>query len=110
MFLSPGTVNPSEQLFPGQGPFQVFLLLLALVCVPWMLCLKPYVLWREHQKVTQQGYRAVVADGPTTSTSHADHAEEEEEGLAGAEEMDEEHVRDYMMDIGSRFHLHARTP
>ncbi|KAI9343869.1 V-type ATPase, V0 complex, 116kDa subunit family [Zopfochytrium polystomum] len=54
MFLSPGTVT--TPLFPGQGPLQVFLLLLAFVCVPWMLLAKPYMLRYEHFKHIDEGY------------------------------------------------------
>lgn len=46
MFLSPGSVP--ERLFSGQGPLQVFLLLMALVCVPWLLLVKP--LWFKFSK------------------------------------------------------------
>ena len=59
MFLSPGTVDPEEQLYPGQPGVQVVLLLLALICIPWMLCAKPYLEWKELKRVEAQGYRAV---------------------------------------------------
>ncbi|KAJ1553766.1 H(+)-transporting V0 sector ATPase subunit a, partial [Cladochytrium tenue] len=54
MFLSPGTV--STPLFPGQGPLQVVLLLLAFICIPWMLLAKPYMLRYEHYKHLDEGY------------------------------------------------------
>lgn len=63
MFLSPGNVEAEEQLFPGQAGIQVFLLLLALVCVPWMLCTKPYLIWKEHQATVEQGYSGVSQNG-----------------------------------------------
>ncbi|KAL1921796.1 uncharacterized protein VTP21DRAFT_10438 [Calcarisporiella thermophila] len=59
MFLSPGSVDPKDQLFPGQGPLQGFLLLLAIVCVPWMLLAHPLLLRREHKRVLEQGYRQI---------------------------------------------------
>ncbi len=91
MFLSPGSVSEDTQLFAGQGFIQVFLLLLALVCVPWMLCLKPYMLYREHQKIKGQGYQGLGPDAPRTSTQDIED-EEEGNGHAVAEQMDEEHV------------------
>lgn len=91
MFLSPGSVSEKQQLFPGQGFIQVVLLLVALVCVPWMLCLKPYVLWREHQKIKGQGYQG-VGDAPRLSTQDMED-EEEGNGHIVAQQMDEEHVR-----------------
>ena len=59
MFLKPGVVEKDAQLFPGQATVQTFLLLLALVCVPWMLVTKPYLLYREHAKRQGSGYHAV---------------------------------------------------
>jgi V-type H+-transporting ATPase subunit a len=92
MFLSPGTVDADKQLFAGQAFLQVVLLLIALVCVPWMLCLKPYLLWKEHQKIEGQGYQGLASsDAQRTSIQN-----EEEEGLGGGppqEDMEEEHVR-----------------
>lgn len=73
MFLSPGKVE--EPLFRGQGPLQVFLLLLALACVPIMLLLKPLYLRWEHNRARALGYRGI---GETTrvSTLHDDEEDE----------------------------------
>jgi V-type H+-transporting ATPase subunit a len=97
MFLSPGTVDPSTQLYKGQAFVQVCLLLLALVCVPWMLCLKPYVLWKEHQKIKGQGYQGIGAGGagedePRLSTTQEMTDEEDGNGHAVAEAEEDEHV------------------
>jgi V-type H+-transporting ATPase subunit a len=97
MFLSPGTVDPETQLYAGQGTVQVGLLLIAMVCVPWMLCLKPYILWREHQKIKGQGYQGLTGQengngNHRVSTSNDLEEDEEGAGQPVAEEMDEEHV------------------
>ncbi|GAA5996114.1 V-type ATPase subunit a family protein [Rhodotorula paludigena] len=63
MFLSPGSVEPEEQLYRGQAFVQVVLLLLALVCVPWMLCTRPYLEYRETQRIKEQGYGAIGQNG-----------------------------------------------
>lgn len=50
MFLTPGKVEPQDQLYPGQGKVQLVLILVALVCVPWMWFAKPYYLKKQHEK------------------------------------------------------------
>ncbi|ORZ30711.1 H+-ATPase subunit [Catenaria anguillulae PL171] len=74
MFLQPGQVKPSEQLYSGQGTVQVALVLIALVCVPWMLCIKPYLLKKAHDRTVAQGYGVLA---------HNAHEEEQTPALAG---------------------------
>lgn len=95
MFLSPGTVDPHTQLYPGQGFIQVVLLLLALVCVPWMLCTKPYFEWKEMKKIQGQGYVGLGHRNGAAreSTDEVLEIEEEGNGRVIVEEMEEEHVR-----------------
>jgi V-type H+-transporting ATPase subunit a len=37
-------------IFPGQGFIQKILIFAALIAIPWMLLVKPYVLYKRHQK------------------------------------------------------------
>jgi V-type H+-transporting ATPase subunit a len=97
MFLSPGTVDPKTQLYAGQGFIQVVLLLIALVCVPWMLCLKPYMLYKEHQRIVAQGYHGLAGqENGHNRVSTSNDLEEDEEGAgqAVAEPEEDEHVSD----------------
>ncbi|XP_057827515.1 V-type proton ATPase subunit a1 isoform X2 [Cryptomeria japonica] len=48
MFLSPTDDLGENQLFWGQRPIQILLLLLAFVAVPWMLLPKPFLLRKQH--------------------------------------------------------------
>ncbi|KAJ3109197.1 H(+)-transporting V0 sector ATPase subunit a [Phlyctochytrium planicorne] len=54
MFLAPGKVD--MPLYPGQGPVQVFLLLLAFVCIPWMLLGTPALTMLEQYYLKDKGY------------------------------------------------------
>jgi V-type H+-transporting ATPase subunit a len=45
--LKPGSVD--EPMFAGQAQLQTALLLVAFICVPWLLVLKPYILYRQQQ-------------------------------------------------------------
>jgi len=78
MFLKPGTVE--EPLYGGQGPLQIVLVLMALVCVPIMLFLKPFYLRREHNKARAMGYRGI---GESTRVSALDDDDEEGQGMNG---------------------------
>ncbi|EKM56054.1 uncharacterized protein PHACADRAFT_257099 [Phanerochaete carnosa HHB-10118-sp] len=95
MFLSPGSVEPDSQLYRGQGPIQTILLLIALVCVPWLLVAKPYLQYQEMKKIKGQGY--IGLGGEDTIGEHATdeqlEGEEEGNGRAATEDAqeDEEH-------------------
>lgn len=93
MFLSPGSISPEEQLYSGQGFIQVVLLLLALICIPWMLCVKPYLEYKAHQNILGQGYGRVGANNLSQDdlrrTSHE--IDEEETGHVTSHGDGEEH-------------------
>jgi V-type H+-transporting ATPase subunit a len=58
MFLAPGSVDDDVQLYPGQAGFQKFLLIVALLSVPTMLLVKPYLNNKKHQAaMAESGHR-----------------------------------------------------
>eukprot|EP00735_Rhodelphis_limneticus_P009068 TRINITY_DN2518_c0_g1::TRINITY_DN2518_c0_g1_i1::g.19327::m.19327 TRINITY_DN2518_c0_g1::TRINITY_DN2518_c0_g1_i1::g.19327 ORF type:complete len:821 (-),score=262.11,sp/Q9SJT7/VHAA2_ARATH/45.57/0.0,V_ATPase_I/PF01496.14/3.8e-259,Vps5/PF09325.5/0.0081,Vps5/PF09325.5/2.8,DUF2216/PF10226.4/0.052,DUF106/PF01956.11/0.49,MutS_III/PF05192.13/1.8e+02,MutS_III/PF05192.13/2.4,CHASE3/PF05227.8/87,CHASE3/PF05227.8/1.8,Sec34/PF04136.10/0.36,Sec34/PF04136.10/3.2e+03,TMPIT/PF07851.8/2e+02,TMPIT/PF07851.8/0.38 TRI len=66
MFMSPGSWNDDyDRLYSGQETVQVFLVLIAVICMPWMLLCKPLILRYQH------------ASGFKTIGGHGGHDEEE---------------------------------
>lgn len=91
MFLSPGTIAEDSRLYRGQGFVQTLLLVIAGVCVPWMLCVKPYLLWKEMKVVQREGYSGLPGNEDDYGVRHDD-LDGEEEGRAIAADMEDEHV------------------
>ncbi|TBU22938.1 H+-ATPase subunit [Dichomitus squalens] len=93
MVLTPGTIDPGTQLYAGQSTVQVILLLMAGVCVPWLLITKPYLQYKEMQQIQGQGYIGLL--GADEAPRHAEdvdlEGEEEGNGRAIVEVNDEEH-------------------
>ena len=94
MFLSPGTVEERVRLYKGQGRVQVVLLLVALVCVPWLLCTKPYFVWKEMHQIQRQGYIGLGhgENPPRDSSDAVLEGEEEGNGRAMVEESESENA------------------
>lgn len=101
MVLSPGSVDPDTQLYPGQASVQVILLSIAGICIPWLLVTKPYLQYQETKRIRSQGY--IGLGGDDTVGHHTDEqleGEEEGNGRAIAEANDEEHVRGRVLCFG----------
>jgi V-type H+-transporting ATPase subunit a len=58
--LKPGTVE--EPMFSGQAGLQTFLLFISFLCIPWILCVKPYFIKKAHNE--QHGH------GSSHGTTH----------------------------------------
>ncbi|KAF7580162.1 putative V-type proton ATPase subunit vacuolar isoform [Clavispora lusitaniae] len=82
MFLAPGEV--AEPLYNGQATVQLYLVVVALICVPWLILVKPLYLKRQIDRAAKEhSYeRLTESESPQTIT------EDEEEH--GNEEDDEE--------------------
>ncbi|ORY48231.1 V0/A0 complex, 116-kDa subunit of ATPase [Rhizoclosmatium globosum] len=98
MVLSPGTIQ--MPLYPGQATLQTFLILLWVICIPWMLLVKPYMLKWEHNKHIEQGYTNLSNENLNEDPSPSmdiDRPSHEAHGAAsgGHEEMNHEEVNDH---------------
>ncbi|MBA0829968.1 hypothetical protein Goarm_014527 [Gossypium armourianum] len=80
MFLSPTDDLGENELFWGQRPLQIVLLLLAFVAVPWMLFPKPFILKKLHSERFQgRNYGMLVSsefDPDVEPDSAREHHEE----------------------------------
>ncbi|KAG0280920.1 H(+)-transporting V0 sector ATPase subunit a [Linnemannia exigua] len=99
MILYKWTVNwfetdaAGDKLYPGQGFVQGLLVLIALICIPWMLFLKPYYLKWEHGKARAMGYHQPSEHNVRVSTDST--RSEEAAGAVVAEEVEGEHEFDF---------------
>jgi V-type H+-transporting ATPase subunit a len=82
--LSAGTVLPAQRLYSPdtdlQAQVQVAILLIAFVCVPWMLVPKPLIENCANQKRYKEEDAAAAAGGGAHALGPGEHADEEEEG------------------------------
>ncbi|KAL8633357.1 hypothetical protein Q9189_000892 [Teloschistes chrysophthalmus] len=104
MFLQPGTVDPAEQLYGGQATIQVVLVLIAVICVPILLFLKPFYLRWEHNKARSMGYRGI---GETSRFSALDDENEDGHMMNGGRDSmgsDREAAAMVTQDIGDGEH------
>ncbi len=56
MFLSLGMIKEDTHLYRWQRFVQTVLLLIMAICVPWMLCVKLYLIWKETMDMQRDGY------------------------------------------------------
>ena len=104
MFLSPGNVNPEDQLFRGQSELQIVLVLIAVICVPILLLLKPLYLRWEHNRARAMGYRGI---GETSRVSALDADDEDGNAMNGGRDSmatDNEAAAMITQDIGDEEH------
>lgn len=83
MFLSPGKVSYEDKtyLYAGQGMVQLVLLVIALICVPWMLCAKPIVIkMRMNKEAKAKAVHHDEGEGHAVDVEgHGEHGEEHED-------------------------------
>ena len=70
--LKPGQVD--EPLYEGQAAVQLFLIGIAGICVPWMLCIKPAILLSRHNSLlVAKGEELSQIDGSNGTTASITH-------------------------------------
>ena len=76
MFLQPGTID--TPLYPGQATVQKILVILAMIQIPILLFLNPYMLLRDHYKARREGYMS-IGETPLNNAWDGE-ADDEEDG------------------------------
>ena len=57
-------------MYPGQAYVQLLLVLVMLVCVPWMLLPKPLILKKRHEARLAAGYAELNDDDDADNSAH----------------------------------------
>ncbi|XP_067392438.1 V-type proton ATPase 116 kDa subunit a 4 [Emydura macquarii macquarii] len=68
MFLFSYNDPTNSPLYPHQEEVQSFLVIFALIAVPWMLLFKPFVLRASHQKTQRMLQSPSISESPTDDT------------------------------------------
>jgi len=79
MFLQFGnSIHPSHLLYTGQDIIQPLLVVIAVLCVPWMLLLKPFYLRHQHNMKKRGGFQRLRSNssGPVLVSVHTGDAEQ----------------------------------
>jgi len=101
MFLQPGTLEDQEHpLYRGQSTIQVILLLMALICVPILLFLKPFYLRYEHNKARALGYRGIGENARVSAVADDDEDTHHQNGGRESFGDDDEGMAIITQDIG----------
>ncbi|XP_053408277.1 V-type proton ATPase 116 kDa subunit a 1-like isoform X3 [Mercenaria mercenaria] len=80
-----------ELWYSGQKGFQIFLVLVGVMCVPWMLCVKPYLLWKQNQSGQKSHvYMLVNGDADTDVPEVVHHVDSENPNTHDADDDIEE--------------------
>lgn len=95
MFLAPGTV--AEPLYSGQSGIQVFLLLLALICVPWLLLVKPLYLKRQFDREAKEHQYQALSNDEESGSNTGGEDEQETHGNDDDDEHEEHTFGDVMI-------------
>merc|ERR1711988_1249454 len=95
MFMAGGTVGQDvnslpdrckQFLFESQESVQFVLLLVAVVCVPWLFCVEPILVYRAHKaklaEKTAAGFHAVAVDSDDSDAEVEEQEEDDEDGFS----------------------------
>ncbi|RKP32578.1 V0/A0 complex, 116-kDa subunit of ATPase [Metschnikowia bicuspidata] len=89
IFLAPGSIE--DPLYSGQKYVQIILVLVALMCVPWLLVYKPFILNRQNKRAMELGFESL-------NMRHKHNAQMYEEELAFEQLLREQNAEDNRSD------------
>ncbi|XP_065053830.1 V-type proton ATPase 116 kDa subunit a 1-like isoform X2 [Rhopilema esculentum] len=79
MFLNFGkAIKPEDQLYAGQQSVQTLLVIVAVLCIPWMLAVKPFYL--RHKAKSSASFKKIESNAPV-STNNGDQSHHNEDEL-----------------------------
>lgn len=66
----PATPENLKPMYSGQKTLQTILVLMAIICIPWMLAIKPWILKKENDRKVSSGHQHLTE---VVSSSRLDH-------------------------------------
>lgn len=83
MILSPGKVD--DYLYAGQDKVQIVLLVIAVLCVPWMLLVKPFYIRAQHKKSSHYRPLGGAEVEPDSEANHGHGGDAHSEGAGSGD-------------------------
>lgn len=77
----PAVPENLKPMYSGQSTLQTILVLMAVICIPWMLAIKPWILKKENDRKVRSGHQHLAEVVPSSRLDHVPQGREDD-GLA----------------------------